>query len=221
MNTTKLRIDEYRVYVVDMDGTLYYKGAMQIRMAFCLIWHYFRRMTRLRELLVLRSYRILRDRDEIVEKEDFENWIIHQLSETYNYSHEKIREIVEEWIQKRPLRILSSCRDQRLINFLQTQRLAQKRVYIYSDYPARKKCEAIGINADGIYYPDKKKIRTLKPSAQGLNHIIDENGLEKSEILFIGDRYEKDGACAESAGVDFLILKKNRISRKAQYRSIL
>ena len=33
----------------------------------------------------------------------------------------------------------------------------------------------------------------------------------------IGDRYEKDGICAENAGIDHLILKRTRSARKEQY----
>ena len=36
--------------------------------------------------------------------------------------------------------------------------------------------------------------------------ILNELGLPAEEVLMIGDRYEKDGQSAESAGVDYVIL---------------
>ena len=209
MRDAKFETKDYQVYIVDMDGTLYFKRLMQIRMALRLLWHYLIHIFRLRELFILYSYRKLRDRDDLSENSDFEDVIIQQLSKKYRCSKTQIQKIVSEWILTRPLEVLFSTRDNHLITFLRNQRKAQKKVYIYSDYPAIQKCAALGVQADDVYWPDGERISVLKPAVQGLNYIIKQNHLEKSQILFIGDRLEKDGVCAQNAGVDYLILKKN------------
>lgn len=208
------RIEDYGAYIVDVDGTLYFKRPMQLRMAMQLVLYYVFHLFKVKELLLLHDYRKMRDKDEISDKEGFENIIIAELSEKYGFPEKKTAGIIEKWILKKPIDILYECRDKRLIAFLNEQKNTGKKIYIYSDYPAVDKCTALGIKADGIYWPDKTRITVLKPSPQGINFIINENGLDKSDVLFIGDRYEKDGKCAENGGVDFLILNGSSQKRK-------
>ncbi len=211
---TSKRIEDYSAYIVDVDGTLYFKKPMQLRMAMQLVLYYAFHIFKVKELLLLRDYRKMRDKDEISDKEGFENIIIAELSEKYCFSEKKTAGIINKWILKKPIDILYKCRDKSLIAFLDEQKNAGKRIYIYSDYPAIDKCTALGIKADGIYWPDKTRITVLKPSPQGINFIINENRLDKKEVLFIGDRYEKDGKCAENGGIDFLILDGTHKKRK-------
>lgn len=217
---TNMNFLRYDVYIVDVDGTLYFKRPMQMRMAFELVTYYALRFFRLKELLLLRDYRKMRDKDEISDKEGFENIIILELSGKYGFSQKKVSEIIEKWILKKPVDILFKCRDKKLISFLNRQKNDGKKIFVYSDYPAADKCRALGINSDNIYWPDKKRISVLKPSAQGINYIIEENGLDKQSVIFIGDRYEKDGKCAQNGGVDYLILKGSRFDRERQYKSL-
>lgn len=213
--------EQYRVFIVDMDGTLYYKRPMQIKMALQLLGYYCIHLFRLPELFMLYDYRKLRDQDALSDQEGFEQIIVRKLSQKYRFSEEKARQVIDQWILTRPLKILYDCRDRQLISFLDKQRSNGKKVLIYSDYPAENKCKALGIQVDGIYWPDGESITVLKPSAQGLNHIIHSNQLDRQQILFIGDRQEKDGACARSANVDCFILKKHRSARRAQYKRLM
>ncbi len=216
----KKLLKDYDNYIVDVDGTLYFKRPMQIKMAFCLALFYFFHVTRLKELLLLRDYRKMRDKEEVSGNDKFESVIIRELSDKYNYSEEKINSIIEKWIFTKPLSILYNCRDKQLISMLMEQRNRGKKVFIYSDYPAEDKCAVFGVQTDGIYWPDQKRISVLKPSPNGVNYILNENQLDKSSTIFIGDRYEKDGKCAESAGLDYLILNSNRLKREHQYDSL-
>ena len=63
-------------------------------------------------------------------------------------------------------------------------------------------------------------IKVLKPNPEGLEFILSQlgvstneedgmrtDGSRKSDILYIGDRTEKDGLCAEEVGVDFYLWK--------------
>lgn len=213
-------ITDYQVYVVDMDGTLYYKRSMQIKMAYRLLGYYLTHFHQIKELFLLRDYRKLRDLEELSDKADIEEIIQQKLSRKYRYSQEKVRRITEKWILKRPLDILYQCRDKRLICFLDEARQNGKRVYIYSDYPAKDKCDALGICVDGLYWPDGKHICVLKPSADALRYILDSNGADYAQVLMIGDREEKDGCCAARAQVDYLILKTQPVVRMLQYRKL-
>ena len=218
---TDLRgIEEYAVYVVDMDGTLYFKRPMQIKMALRLMVYYGLRLYKVKELLILADYRKLRDLEELSDREDAEQIITSRLCEKYGYTPKRTRAVIEEWILRRPLDTLRQCADRKLSDFLDRVRAEGKKVFIYSDYPAADKCAALGLHADGIYWPDGKNIQVLKPAPQGLRYLIMENSLQTTDILFIGDRMEKDGECAKACGVDHLILKKKKSARTAQYRRI-
>jgi FMN phosphatase YigB (HAD superfamily) len=56
-------------------------------------------------------------------------------------------------------------------------------------------------------------IQCLKPDAQGLKNILRITGEAVENGLFIGDRYEKDGKCAEGIGMDYIILDNNPLLR--------
>ena len=216
-----IKTKDYSAYVVDVDGTLYYQRWMQIQMALYLLSYYLFRPYRIKEILILYSYRKLRNGNTFAEESNHEQIIIQKLARAYHRSEAQIQEIVHEWILTRPLQILYSARDQHLIAFLQKQVHDGNKVYIYSDYPAIQKCDVLGISANDIYWPDTTRISVLKPSSKGLEYILQSNHLSPSDVLFIGDRMEKDGLCAQGASVDCLILRRNRFSRWIQYKYIL
>ena len=215
------QIANYQTYVVDMDGTLYFKRPMQIKMALKLLGYYGLRLYRLAELMALKDYRKLRDREDLADRDDRESWMIQTLAEKYHLSPERTKRVIEDWILVRPLKTLYACRDKALIHFLQERKKQGARLFVYSDYPAEDKCAALHLQTDGIYWPDGENITVLKPSPQGLAYILKSNCLEKEQVLFIGDRREKDGACAEQMGVDYVILKKSRVSRRRQHAEML
>ena len=221
MANNQKEIASYPFYIVDMDGTLYYKRPMQIQMAMKLVGYYGLHIHRLPELMALKAYRKLRDREELADKDDRETWILQVLADKYHLSVERTQKVITDWIMNRPLKTLFACRDKQLLDFLQMRKAQGARVFIYSDYPAEDKCEALQLQVDGVYWPDGECIMVLKPEAQGLEYILRCNDLDRSQVLFIGDRAEKDGACAEQMGVDYMILKKSRRARRKQYAAIL
>lgn len=210
----------YTAYVVDLDGTLYYKRWMQFQMLIQLIFYYLRHIHRFNDLRVIYSYRKMRDSADLADVKNFDQVIIRQLSQIYHCSENYVQQLIKQWILTRPLQTLFVARDQKLIAFINEQSNNNKKVFVYSDYPAVQKCKTLGISANDIYWPDSIRISVLKPSPKGLLHILQDNRLEASEVLFIGDRMEKDGLCALGAGVDYLILKKGYISRKIQYTQL-
>ncbi|RZL61639.1 MAG: hypothetical protein EOO93_12790 [Pedobacter sp.] len=52
-----------------------------------------------------------------------------------------------------------------------------------------------------------QNINAMKPLPDGLNYILAKLNIEdKGKCLFIGDRQELDGICAERAGIPFLLI---------------
>lgn len=212
------RLCDYKAYILDMDGTLYYKYPMRLSMAFLLGSYYLFHLKRRKELLLLRDYRRLREKEEILSKPDYEEKIRQTLSVWYGYEVQKVDEVIETWMHRKPLKVLYRCRDRKLSGLVKEWRKQGKKVYIYSDYPAEGKREALRLLTDACYSPDGENIIFLKPDPSGLQYILEKNDLSKDETIIIGDRYSKDGRCAEAAGVDFLILKGTAFERRFQYR---
>ncbi|MDR1304497.1 MAG: hypothetical protein LBK76_04655, partial [Verrucomicrobiales bacterium] len=122
---------------------------------------------------------------------------------------EEVRLLVEQWLQKRPLKWLRFFRDKKLIGQLNDLRRQGAKVFIFSDYPAQDKAAKIGLAADGVFCSSDADIGALKPSAKGLAVIAEKMSCRKNEMLMLGDRYEKDGRCAENFSIDFVILKRS------------
>ena len=211
-------ITSYKAYIFDMDGTLYFKRPMQLRMAWQLGWYYLFRLHRAKELLLLRRYRQLREQEELTSQVGFEALLRQQLTEEFSIPLTQVDSIVESWMLRRPLEAVKRSADRRLLSFFQARQAEGKKVFVYSDYPARDKCRELGLEPDGIYWPDGQRIHVMKPEPAGLSFILAENALTPEEVLFIGDRAEKDGRCAAAVGADAFILPAGPFRRRNRWK---
>ena len=212
--------NEYQTYIFDMDGTLYYQAPFRKRMFREMLRYYMCHMNRWKQAFVLRDYRRMREDAQILARVDFEENIRKMLVNAYSYSKEKIDRIIAEWIYERPLPFLAEYRDEKLAEEFVRLHEQKKQLLIYSDYPAERKAEVLGLKVDGCYSPDGMHILFLKPDASGLNYILNQLDITKEEVLYIGDRYEKDGICAQTAGIDYCILPRNKRKRQQWYKEI-
>ena len=200
---------KYKGVIVDLDGTLYFQTPMRICMIFSILFFCITHFFKLREIFIVRDYRRL-----------YTNSLSHlercsHLAQKYNLSIGQIEHIIQNWMIKRPLPFVKKFRDKKLITQLDCLRKRGIKVIVYSDYPVIDKLEALGFMSDAAYSADD--VGFLKPSLEGLLYILNENGLAVSDCLFIGDRYEKDGKCAENTGMDYFILPHCNIKRKRLY----
>ena len=79
-----------------MDGTLYYKYPMRLSMAFLLGSYYLFHFKCRKELFVLRDYRRLREKEELLSKPDYEETIRQTLSVRYGYEVQKVDEVLDQ-----------------------------------------------------------------------------------------------------------------------------
>lgn len=215
-----MNLNKYTTYIFDVDGTLYYKKSVQVEMALQLIGYYAVHLNKIKELFLLKEYRELREREDITGNQGFEQEIRSRLSRKYKINQKQVDEIIDKWIMKRPLTLIKKYRDTSLLSWIQKLQREHKNIYVYSDYPVEDKIHMLELDVDEMYWPDGKIILTLKPDPAGLQNILTINQLDCSDVIFIGDRYKKDGLCAKGAGIDFLILEKTKRKRIAQYRTI-
>ena len=202
----------YRAVIFDMDGTLYRQRPLRLIMATALLRHCLSPGGP-RDCRILAEYR--KNRETAAFSPDWETEQYSSVARRLRLPEDLVRRTVETWILRAPLTYLFACRDRRLQRLIPTLRGRGISVFIYSDYPAEEKLKALRLSADGCYCAEDPDIRRLKPDPAGLRTILKKNGLSAGECLMVGDRPDRDGRAAESAGMDYLILPAGRKRERA------
>jgi HAD superfamily hydrolase (TIGR01549 family) len=206
---------QYELYIIDMDGTLYYQSKLRRKMCALMIKELFTNRVSLIELYTVFMFRKLREEQAGKAYSDDELYrkVAQKVPGCLRPDAEAVEKNVTKWIYDRPLDILNECKDECLINFIRGVISTGKKVYIYSDYPAEAKAKALGsdVFADkNIKYVDASTegIGVYKPCSKGIGYILQEAGTAPDMALMIGDRDDRDGVAAKKAGIDVLILNK-------------
>lgn len=203
-------IKDYKLYVFDLDGTLYDQPKLRLIMAMRLMLYYMIHPFSAGELLILQHFRKVKDTWNGASSEED---IYRKVADDKKTSPDKVAGIVKRWIYDNPLSVLPKVCDTQLAGWISELQKNGKTVVVLSDYPTKDKLEALGIEVDGQYGPDDDRINELKPSPKGLQVIMQDYDISPEDIIMIGDRSEKDGECAKGAGVDSLILVRRTAKR--------
>ncbi len=206
---------KYKAFVFDLDGTLYDQKKLRKIMALRLVGYYIFHPFRIRELMVLKTFRQVRDNwtddGDNVDAKQYE-----AVGSKHHVAPSVVEEVVKRWIYDDPLSVLPKCADQKLADYIRSLQNQHIPVFIFSDYPIEEKLKALGITADGMYAPGDERKIALKPSPMGLKLILSDHGLDPKEVLMVGDRDVKDGEAARGAGVDYVILPRSVSKRQYQ-----
>jgi len=190
------KLCEYRLIILDMDGTLYFQQPLRFFMCVELMLYYVVHLRRVAELFMLYRFR-----------KSYESGVLGNGNP-----------VVEYWMQKKPIRYISLFRDKKLLSLIRQLREKGAKIAVYSDYPVQQKLTALpDLTIDYAFFAADSVIQCLKPDPAGLKNILRIAGETAGNSLFIGDRYKKDGKCAESAGVDFIILDNNPLLRNVNF----
>ena len=211
-------LSKYKLIVVDLDGTLYYQKPLRIKMAFSLLFYYGVRPHKIKELLIIKDYRKLREKTVFNNEENIEEKIAQTLASKFKKEKEEIEKIVHFWMIEKPFKYIRKYEDKKLVGVLEKAKEKGAKIVVYSDNPADEKTKAINLAFDGVFCATDKDICCFKPDFKGLKAIIDKFNVRTNEVLFVGDRQEKDGKCAEGAGVDFVILSSSKSKRNKQLK---
>lgn len=213
------KITEYRAVVFDLDGTLYFQRKLRLMMACRLAGHYLCHPFHIKELLVLKKFRSVREHWDKLSEESLDTAQYRYVAEKMHTTAEAVERIIKTWIYENPLSALQKSCDEKIAELIKKLKEKNILVLILSDYPVKEKLESIGLLelADGMYSALDERLMELKPSPKGLQLIMEDFHLAASELLMVGDRYSKDGMSAINAGTDYLILGKTKASRKGVY----
>lgn len=211
---------KYKAVIFDVDGTLYDQRRLHLYMAVALGTYCLLHPTKLREIRILSAFRSWREKHGMEVKDSgkngFEAGQYEAVAASLNVSPEIVKKVVKKWMYRAPLRFLPRCRDKRLAEFIAGLHEKGVVTVAYSDYPVEDKLSALGIRMDFRFCAADPEIACLKPDPRGIQSVLRRAGLSADECLYIGDRDEKDGASARSAGIDYLILPKSVRRRKAR-----
>lgn len=231
MNQVSMRkksLREYKAVIFDLDGTLYYQKPFRIRMAAFLLQHLICHPSTWRELLIIRTYRKVRENWEQYEKEeqDWQNLNLDMrqyryVAKQYKVSAQRVQDIVRFYMLEAPLKRLLPYRDNRLADIIRQLKEQGTDIIIYSDYPVKDKLQALHIDADAGFTSADAEIGCMKPDPRGLATIRKVTGYAIQDMIMIGDRYEKDGMAAISNDMDYVILDANRKKREEIEKKLL
>ena len=211
----KTNIFDYKLYILDLDGTLYFQKPMRFKMLLFLMFSAIRNPANIKKILVVSSYRKIREHWEHRALPDLEYQQYKAVAENKHCSVEYVQQAVWEFMFNAPLPYLGKYKDEMLAEKIGQLRRQGKRVVVYSDYPTTEKLKALQIEVDNTYCAFDTEIGSLKPRPEGLSYILQKEQVNMRDAIMIGDRYVKDGQAAINCGMDYLILPSNRKRRYA------
>ena len=195
----------YKAWILDFDGTLSYQIPVRIFMALWLAGYYFFRPWRLKEIFILRDWRRLREERFCADKKNFRELQLKEISRRYKISVKSVEKILNSWLIERPQKILRFCVRRKLLDAAKFYQSHGVKMIVYSDNPVKEKLSAIDFFPDASFSADE--IFCMKPDVHGLKKILAEFKLNPADVLYIGDRDDRDGICARRAGVNYLDVK--------------
>ena len=193
-----------KLVVFDLDGTLYEQRPVRLGMARDLVFHSLRRRS-LKDFRAIRYYRTVRESLAGVETADFLEDLHQAVGARHKLAPSEVAELVEEWMERRPLVRLKAARVEGADALFAALRRTGRRIGVWSDYPVADKLRSLELQADFICSATDADIRRLKPDPAGLMKIARLAGALPHETLMIGDRAERDGEAARRSQVPVLL----------------
>ena len=209
-----------KAIIFDVDGTLYEQSRLRSKMLVDLLAYYALRPWRLQEMRILQRFRAEREKRPGASGPDLENAQYTWCADKGRFPVQKVRQVVDRWMFTHPNQYLLNCVYPGTHSFFDAIRQQGIKIGIYSDYKAHDKLAAMNLAADIVVSSTDPEIDQLKPAPAGLLHIADALNLSPEECLFIGDRQELDGLCAERAGMPYLIVDKQPFSSFTFYQHL-
>jgi putative hydrolase of the HAD superfamily len=199
--------DGFRAVMFDLDGTLYDQRALRRCMLKELLTYAPFRPSHWMDMWALLRFR--KERERLAEAKA-QNVLERQfaiVADQLRLSPDRVKSVVNEWIDVRPLKHLRAVRRRGIETFFGELRRRGIRIGVLSDYPVSAKLVALGLEADATCYALEPAVGYLKPHPAGLNTLLRRLGVEPNECVFIGDREERDGVCAAALNVPFMLCR--------------
>lgn len=203
------RFAQIKGLVFDLDGTLYRQEPVRRVMAWRILRaHLFHPLRGIRTVQMLRAYRHAQETLRLTHVSgDPCTQQIRMAARECNMLEFEVELCVRHW-NNQALDLLSPALRPGVVEVLQLARKKGMLLGVLSDYPAEDKLSAMALRDyfDIVVSAGDPKVRRLKPDSRGLEVVLGRLGLEKHEVMYIGDRPLVDGCAAVSAGMPCAIL---------------
>ncbi|HEV7319999.1 MAG TPA: HAD family hydrolase [Ensifer sp.] len=209
--------DQLRLVVFDLDGTLYDQRRLRSVMLLRLLADAVRTRS-LDKLRILRAFRDCREELGEAMATDIATRQFALAAERCGRPVATVKATVEEWIERRPLDILRSCRCRGVERVFAGLAAEGKTLAVLSDYPAARKLKALGLDADIVVCGTDPEVGVLKPHPAGLAHVLNRAQATPETAIMIGDRVDRDGAVAKGLGMRALIRSARPIAGVDTFR---
>ena len=202
MNTSK------KIWLVDLDGTLYRPGLVKWAMALELLLFGWAALSIIRTFR--KTHEEIRSESEADPKRRFFpspfDEQIRRTASRSGSSESRVRRVVNTWMFQKPGKWLRLSLRTELIKEIEAHRASGGKTALVTDYPAEKKLQAMGLSYlfdHVIACGETSALERLKPAPDSIQAALKSAGVDADDALMIGDRIDADGAAAKAAGVEF------------------
>lgn len=199
----------------DVDGTLYHFGILRFILAVCFILSGIRHPVRVaKEIRILIQYR------RVLEQIRYDpppgihaSFQIERVSAVTGIPLQEVREAVDRWTREIPLLFMRLCARRELIQMIKHWHRIGIPMGVYSDYPAEKKLQELGIRKymSTVLCSSDPEVAAYKPAPKGLQILAGKMGQVPEACVYLGDREEIDLRSAERAGMCGLLVNKKNL----------
>ena len=204
MTTIHYPLSTVDLVVLDLDGTLYDKRHLSLRM----VLH---ALCDIRKMQAERHTRANMKGTYLGNKEAFYATYFLRLSQMLNTSADSIQYWYEKRYMPQMVRLIGKHHHAGdwVMPFIQQCRSQGIKLVVLSDYGhAEDKLQALGLSPTlfdwVVSAPD---LGGLKPAPQLLHQVAQQMGVTVEKCLVIGDREDTDGAMARATGAQFQLIK--------------
>ena len=204
MMAPQLPLEGIRAVIFDLDGTLYNKKGLPLRLIIADPLHMFMLGNERKARKELKGQWFGRE-------QDYYNTLFSRVAELSHSTPEKARQWYERHYMPNMQRILR--RHYRVEPWVETMlaELRQKAIKtaVYSDYGClRERLEALGFDCVWVEaVADAPNLGGLKPSQEAAMKLCAMLDVNPTETLMVGDRDDTDGETARRCGMRFLHVK--------------
>jgi HAD superfamily hydrolase (TIGR01549 family) len=208
----------------DLDGTLYIQRPLRFIMLRQLLIQSLRKPAQaLQTFQIVRAYRKAQEALRATSEPcDIAQAQIDLTCRLTGLEREQVTCCATTWFDQAPLLFLRRYMRPGLGEFLQAAKDRGIKLAVLSDYPAESKLEAMEIRHlfDLVVSAQDMAIGCFKPSPAGLEFVARELGIEKSRMLYVGDRPEVDGEAARRAGIPAAIIGNYKPRRDSTFMQV-
>ncbi|MGH9433304.1 MAG: HAD family hydrolase [Terriglobia bacterium] len=201
---------QLQAIIFDADGTLYRQDRLRLNILLRLFAaHCTKPSAGWQTLRIIRAYRAAQEALRGFQgSTDLAALQIMRTCQSTGHSRERVEQCVKQWMETEPLDLLRKELLPGLLEFLAVARSREILLGIFSDYPAMRKIEAMGIQQffQAVVSATDPDVQEFKPGPRGLEVALQRLGVKPANALYVGDRPEADAAAAARAGVRCAIL---------------